>query len=342
MRDFLDQIERLRAHESRVAMATLVGARGGSPRPLGAKLFVGAARRGNGAAAPQPSGEADTGKLLGSVSIGGCVDARVIEHGERVLRENRAELVTVVVDDVEALELGLSCGAEFDLLVEPVSLRDADPAIAAYSEALRLSRSGQTAYVVTSLARGERPSRVVTTVERSGSTDTVLVERIAPPDLLVIVGASDVGAALARLAHGLGMRVAVVDGRERYATRDRFPMADDIRVGMPSELVRPLLTAGSYLVLVAHEYKYELPILRDALRSPARFVGMLAGRKRAAAVRALLRGEGLDDAEMARLHSPVGLDIGGREPEEIALSIAAQLIAVREGKPIARRPAVEP
>jgi len=171
-------------------------------------------------------------------------------------------------------------------------------------------------------------------VESGGDT---FVERIAPPDTLIIVGASDVGAALARLARTLGFSVIVVDGRERYATRERFMAADEILVGMPSELVQPRLTDGVYLVLAAHEYKYELPILRDALRAPLRFVGMLAGRKRATSVRALLKDDGLSDDEIARLYSPIGLDIGGREPEEIALSIAAQLVAVRENKPIARR-----
>ena len=91
------------------------------------------------------------------------------------------------------------------------------------------------------------------------------------------------------------------------------------------------------MVLLAHDYRYELPVLREALRSPARYVGMLAGRKRADGVRALLREDGLSEAEVARLHAPVGLDIGGREPAEIALSIAAQLVAVREGRAVAGR-----
>src|SRR6185436_1729781 len=142
MADLLEQLELLRATESRVAMATLVGARGGSPRPLGAKLFVG-----------------EGGRLVGSVSIGGCVDARVVDHGERLLKENRAERVTVSVDDAEALELGLTCGAEFDLLIEPVSLRGGDDAVAAYEEATRISRSGRTAFVVTTF--GPKPKRVV-------------------------------------------------------------------------------------------------------------------------------------------------------------------------------------
>jgi len=303
-----------------VAMATLIAARGGSPRPLGAKLFVG-----------------EGGRLLGSVSIGGCVDSRVVEHGERLLRENKAERVTVTVDDAEAVELGLACGAEFDLLIEPISLTHDDAAIIAYETAVKMSRSGQAAYVVTRLPKGGMPARMVSTEPFEANGADVFVERIAPADTLVLVGASDVGAALARQARILGMRVVVVDGRERYATRERFATADEILVGMPSDLVRPYLVAGAFVVLAAHEYKYELPILREALRAPVWFVGMLAGRKRADAVRQLLRDDGLTVEELGRLHSPIGLDIGGREPEEIALSIAAQLVAVREGKPIARR-----
>src|SRR5882762_8397623 len=143
MADILEQLESLRPHEQRVAMATLVGARGGSPRPLGAKLFVG-----------------EGGRLVGSVSIGGCVDARVVEHGERLLRENRSERVTVVVDDAEALELGLTCGAEFDLLIEPLAIRENDPTIAAYESAVRASRTGKASYVVTTMASG-KPRRDV-------------------------------------------------------------------------------------------------------------------------------------------------------------------------------------
>lgn len=319
MADIIEQLDSLRSSEERVAMATLVAARGGSPRPLGAKLFVG-----------------DGGRLLGSVSIGGCVDARVVEHGERLLRENHGEHVTVTVDDAEALELGLTCGAEFDLLIEPIALRQHDPTVAAYEAAVRASRAGTAAFVITTLVRG-RPTRSVVYSADDVPADAYFVERVAPTDTLVLVGASDVASSLSRFARTLGFRVVVIDGRERYATRDRFASADELLVGMPSELARPYLQAGAFIVLAAHEYKYELPILREALRARVRFVGMLAGRKRADAVRALLRDAGLTDHEISRLHSPIGLDIGGREPEEIALSIAAQLIAVREGKPIARR-----
>jgi xanthine dehydrogenase accessory factor len=317
MADFLDQIEQLRPHERRVAMATLLDARGGSPRPIGAKLFVG-----------------EGGRLLGSVSIGGCVDARVVEHGDRVLKANRAEQVTVSVDDVEALELGLACGAEFDLLIEPVTLDDADPVVSLYAQAARRSREGQDAFVATRV-RGHTIDRQL--LDRADAAASgAFVERLPSAAVLLIVGASDVAVALARMARMLGMRVIVVDGRERHATPDRFPAGTDVCVGMPSDLVRPWLTEGASLVLTSHDYRYELPVLREALRAPVRFVGMLAGRKRADAVRSVLREEGMTEAELARLHAPIGLDIGGREPEEIALSSAAQLVAVREGKPSRR------
>jgi xanthine dehydrogenase accessory factor len=324
MPDLLEQLDELRATEKRVAMATLIAARGGSPRPLGAKLFVGA-----------------HGRLVGAVSIGGCVDARVVEHGERLLREARWETVTVAVDDVEAIELGLNCGAEFDLLIEPFDLTAPDERLDAYGEAVRLSRSGREAFVTTWL-EGVHPKRAVSRQRSESVPGRTFVERFAPADTLVIVGASDVAAALARMARILGMRVVVIDGRERYATRERFPGVEEIHVGIPSELAAPWLTAGAFLVLLTHDYKYELPVLRDALQRDLRFVGMLAGRKRADGIRSALLENGLGAEEVARLHAPVGLDIGGREPEEIAVSIVAQLIAVREGKPIAHRAAGSP
>lgn len=329
MPDLLEEIELLRGRERRVAMAMLIGARGGSPRPLGAKMFIGeGGERGDRSGQP---------RLLGSVSIGGCVDARVVEHGSRLLGENRCERVTVAVDDTEALELGLTCGAEFDLFIEPIRLDEPDATLAAYETAVGIAKSGHPAYVITHLG-GAYPARRDVRRETVEPSHDVFVERIAPPDTLVLVGASDVAAALTRFARALGFHVVVVDGREQFATPERFPAANEIRVGMPSEILGPLLGARSFLVLAAHDYRHELPILREALRSPVRFVGMLAGRKRAASVRALLREDGLSDEQIGRLHAPIGLDIGGREPEEIALSIAAQLVAIREGKPIARRP----
>src|SRR3954451_22852708 len=118
MPDTAAQLDQLARTERRVAMATLLAAHGGSPRPLGAKLFVG-----------------EGGRLVGSVSIGGCVDTRVAEHGDFVLRTNEALGVAISVGDTEAVELGLTVGAEFDLLIEPVELGAANTIVVAFREA---------------------------------------------------------------------------------------------------------------------------------------------------------------------------------------------------------------
>jgi xanthine dehydrogenase accessory factor len=134
-------------------------------------------------------------------------------------------------------------------------------------------------------------------------------------------------------ARELGMRVVIVDGRERMATRERFPSVDEILIGMPSEIMEALqMTQRMYVVLVAHDYKYELPVLRAVLRADAGYVGMLGSRRRGATIRAMLAEEGLTALELSRLHSPIGLAIGAKSAAEIALAIAAEIVAVREGR----------
>ena len=138
---------------------------------------------------------------------------------------------------------------------------------------------------------------------------------------------------LTRMARELDMRTVVVDGRERYATPERFPDADEIRIGMPSDIVGEIAPNQRVAVaLVAHDYQYDLPVLRQLLRAPVGYLGMLGSKKRGVAVRELLREEGFTDEELARIHTPIGLDIGGKSPPEVALSILAEVIAVRSGK----------
>ncbi|HEV8496633.1 MAG TPA: XdhC family protein, partial [Gemmatimonadaceae bacterium] len=158
-------------------------------------------------------------------------------------------------------------------------------------------------------------------------------DRQAPPMTLVIVGAGQIAMSLTRMARELDMRSIVIDGRERYATPERFPDADELCVGMPSDIVAGISPNHRVAVaLVAHDYKYELPVLRQLLRAPVGYIGMLGSKKRGAAVRELLREEGFTDEELARIHTPIGLDLGGKSPPEVALSILAEVVAVRSGK----------
>jgi xanthine dehydrogenase accessory factor len=165
-------------------------------------------------------------------------------------------------------------------------------------------------------------------IDRSSDAARQVIDQLAATRTLVIVGASEIAVALARIAKTLDLKVIVVDGREHLATGDRFPDVDGIRVGMPSEIVAEIgFTPSIALVLISHEYKYDLPILRAALVSDVGYVGMLGGKKRRESIKDMLRADGVSEAALDRLRTPVGLDIGAETPAEIAVSIAAQLIA---------------
>lgn len=316
----IEQLDELLATESEpFAMATLVAASGSTPRAPGAKMWVGGG-----------------GRILGTMTIGGCVDARVVEAAGRVLGSGAAELLALSLGDEEAWEIGLTCGGAVEVLVERVDPRDAeDLVLATYRQARAAVERGESVVVAVPL-EGNGRRRLLPPDTASGAGEgagRVYLEPIAPPETVVIYGAGEIARALVPIAREVGMRTVVVDGRERFATTERFPGAHEIHVGMPSEIASRLpATPRSYVVLVAHDYKYELPVLRLALRGAHGYVGMLGSRRRGAAIRQLLREDGVSEDELARLRTPIGLDIGARSPAEIALAIAAEIIAVREGR----------
>jgi xanthine dehydrogenase accessory factor len=301
------------------------------------------------------------GRVLGSVTIGGCVDVRVIEEAERTLAAGRPRLLSMTLGDEDAWALGFTCGGAVDVLVEPVSVSDTT----AYEKVRDEVARGQRAAIVTALAEpftrmlvradGTRVGSLGTdALDRAAVAETepllragvsrtvrvnsgvepldVFVETHIPPETLIIVGAGDVGIPLARMAKMVGLRVIVVDARERFATRDRFPDADEIRVGIPSEIVASLpLGDSTYVVLVVHDYKHEVPVLTRVLEQPVAYVGLLGSRRRGKALREFLAEQGLSREAVARIHVPIGLDIGARTAPEIAVSILAQLLAHRAG-----------
>lgn len=168
---------------------------------------------------------------------------------------------------------------------------------------------------------------LVERVERESDAARAMFAQLEATRTLVIVGAGDIGVALARIAQAIDLRVIVVDGREHLANPVRFPEAVEVRVGIPSEIVDAIgFSPDTAFVLVSHEYKYDLPILRAALGGRAGYVGMLGGRKRRDAMKELLSADGVTAEALARLRTPIGLDIGAETPAEIAVSIAAELV----------------
>jgi xanthine dehydrogenase accessory factor len=355
MDESLSPLEQLRATERRAALGTLVAAKGTTPKKEGAKVWVG-----------------EGGRIHGSVTIGGCVDARVVQEAEAVLAARSPRLISLSLGDEEAWEIGLTCGGAVDVLIEPVDLAaDDDPVVASYATVRAEAREGRAAVVVVPL--DGRPGRLVVledatrvgtlgeaslddaaaaratellrlgvsrveTVPGRGGEVSLFFEHHGPPGTLVVVGATQVAVTLAALARELGFRTVVIDGRERLATRERFPTADELLVGMPSDLVAKVKASpATAFVLVAHDYKYELPVLRHVLRSDAGYVGMLGSSRRGAAVKAILAEEGFTDHELRRIHTPIGLDIGAQSTSEIALSILAEVVAAWHGRSMVAR-----
>jgi xanthine dehydrogenase accessory factor len=340
----LDQIDELRRGERRVAMATLVATRGTTPKREGAKMWVD-----------------EGGHVLGSVTIGGCVDVRVIEEAERTLAAGRPRLLSMALGDEDAWALGFTCGGAVDVLVEPVDLSHT----AAYEIVRDEVAAGRRAAIVTALAEPfarmlvrENGTRVgslqddvldraacaaagpllragesrTVAIEGSSATVDVFVEVHVPPATLVIVGAGDVAIPLVRMAKMIGLRTIVVDARDRFATRDRFPDADDIRVGIPSEIVGEMpLGESTYVVLVVHDYKHEVPVLTRVLEHPVAYIGVLGSKRRGKALREFLVEQGVSEDALARVNVPIGLKIGARTTPEIALSILAEILAQRAG-----------
>ena len=309
----------------------------------------------------------DEGRLVGSVTIGGCVDARVIEESTRVIASRAASLVAMSLGDEDAWALGMTCGGTVEVLIEPVDARDPNDPVAAGLRAVQAEvHAGNRAVVVApldgSLSRlvvrehggtlgtlgtaaldtaAETAARDVLvngasgtrTISAAGSEWRLYFERHAPPLTLIVFGATHVAMPLVTLAGVLGLRTVVVDGRERFATPERFPTADELLVGMPSEIAGRLpLGATSLVVLLSHDYKYDLPVLQRVLASDAAYVGLLGSARRGKALLDFLADAGVEPERLARVRVPVGLDIGARTAEEIALSVLAEALAVERGR----------
>jgi xanthine dehydrogenase accessory factor len=273
----------------------------------------------------------------------------------------------MALGDEDAWAIGMTCAGTIEVLVEPVDPgRAADPVSSALGLARAEVEKGRTAVVVAALSGA--PRRLVVTadgaaqgtlgggaldeaaareaaalladgasgvreVEADGVRHRLYFERHAPPLTLVVFGATHVAMPLVSLGAVLGLRTVVVDGRDRFATRDRFPDADELMVGMPSELAERMpLGRQSLVVLLSHDYKYDLPVLRAVLASEAAYIGVLGSRRRGRALLDFLATEGVPGEQLARVRIPVGLDIGGTTPEEIALSVLAEAVAVHHGR----------
>src|SRR5687767_4207829 len=300
MRDILPTLSRWHADGRRVALATVVERRGSAPRDPGASLALN-----------------DLGEIAGSVT-GGCVEPSVIREAQDVLDGGPARLREYGIADDEAFEVGLACGGTVAILIAPLNMT----LIPQLAEAVEADRP----IAVAMSAAGDRigRQRLVDAAFDSSLTEidgeTAFVHALNPRPAMYVFGAIDHAAALARVGKLLGYRVTVCDARAAFVTPERFPEADELVVEWPDRFLRQApVDERSVVCVLTHDEKFDVPALQAALETPALYIGAMGSKVTTADREERLRAEGLDDAAIGRIHAPIGLAIGARSPEEVAV-----------------------
>ncbi|WP_406505726.1 XdhC family protein [Streptomyces sp. NBC_00212] len=354
MLDIAEELNRWVEQGREFAVATVVAVGGSAPRQPGAALAV----------------DSD-GTAIGSVS-GGCVEGAVYELCQQALEDGETVVERFGYSDEDAFAVGLTCGGIIDILVTPVRTSSparevfaAALAAAASGEAAAVARitDGPAELMGRALlvhpdgtyegALGGHPEldRAVadeaTAMLDAGRTGTlslgadgrlcgqpltVLVESSVPAPRMIVFGAIDFASALVRVGKFLNYHVTVCDARPVFATKTRFPEADEIVVEWPHKyLERTTTDSRTVLCVLTHDAKFDIPLLETALKLPVAYVGAMGSRRTHLDRNERLRDVGVTELELNRLRSPIGLDLGARTPEETALSIAAEIVANRRG-----------
>jgi xanthine dehydrogenase accessory factor len=339
MLEILETVSNWLAGNQPVALATVVQTWGSAPRQMGAKMAV----RGDMA-------------MVGSVS-GGCVETAVIEEALSSLKFKKSYLLNYGVSDDDAWEVGLACGGKIAVLVEPLDAKWWQIA----ADAVKNDKALTTITVIEGDCRGAKiafnaareiiysndllsPEQQIVLAnaplpEKSGremvADMAVMVDKIIPRPHLVMVGGVHIAMPLQNFARTLGFRVSLVDPREAFATEERFPDVDTINHEYPDEALEALgINENTYIAILTHDPKIDDPALKAALAANPAYIGVLSSKRTHEKRVERLKEAGMDESVMARLHTPIGIDIGAKTPEEIALCVMAEIIAVKNGKPI--------
>ena len=290
----------------RVAVATPVSGSGSAPPAVGTSMAV-----------------TDDGAVIGSIS-GGCVEGAVYEMCQRALATGSSELARFGFSDETAFSVGLSCGGTIEVATTVLV-----PGVeAAGVEALRAAASG-SATSMTMILSGSRLGEVIGDPAYCDDA-RVFTESSSPPARLIIFGAVEFSVALCNAAAVLGYRVTVCDPRPVFATAERFPAAHEVVVAWPPDYLRSTASDDRTVVcILSHDERFDVDLIEAALRRPFAYVGAMGSRSTHGRRMEELERRGIRDLD--RLHSPIGLDIGGSTPEETAISILAEVLAARSG-----------
>lgn len=328
--------EWLDAHEP-VAIATVVRIFGSSSQPLGARMVM------------------TTGNRFAGAVSGGCVETDVYETGLKVLRSGQPLMLHYKHVEDPLIEIGLNCEGKIDVVVEPLT-RDAfqlltEPDTPPYTHVTlcypnrptepdvrharvypqRVNGAHLPAPVMKDAAAALHRDNAFSATYADGAV--ALFEPVLEPLTLLIFGADQTAVPLVRIAKLLGFRTIVTDGRPAFVTRDKHPDADEIIAAWPAEVVQQVgVNDRFFIVSLNHEPRFEDAMIAAIHDKPVRYIGAIGKRVRAEERRERLAQKGFDLNQLPPIHTPIGLDIGGKSPEEIALSIMAEIIAVKNGR----------
>jgi xanthine dehydrogenase accessory factor len=326
MRDVLPTLERWIRDGQRAAMATVVTVDRSAPREPGSVMAV-----------------SETGEVVGSVT-GGCVEPAVYLQAEEVLAGGEARMATFGYADDEAFEVGLPCGGNVGIFVEPMepalveevaaAVRDERPV--AYLTTIAGSDAGRPRVMGREGEPADEVEAAALPLLRLGQSAVVtirdaevFVSSLVPRPAMYVFGAIDFASALATVGKFLGYRVTVCDPRAIFVTPERFPDADELVTEWPHEfLARAPVDERTAICVLTHDAKFDVPALKAALATPARYIGAMGSRRTTARRREKLLEEGVDERELSRVHAPIGLPIASRTPEEVAVAIGAEIVSV--------------
>jgi xanthine dehydrogenase accessory factor len=344
MRDVLDKLDQWRESVQELAVTTVVETWGSAPRPVGSKMII-----------------TLTGGIAGSVSAG-CVEGAVIQEAQSVIKSGNPRLIEFGVADETAWEVGLACGGKIKVFIEPGSALDS-----IYYNLKGDLISGKTFVVVTILEGGIDTINRKMLIQSDGKIvgDLVLpedaefikdkaleflengnsgiltipdgtkvfVESFPLPPKLIIIGGGHLSVPLITIANAAGFETILIDPRDAFANRERFPHADTLIRQWPDEAIGNLtIDRSAFIVVLTHDPKLDDPTLLLALKSNARYVGALGSRRTNQKRLQRLRKSGLTEEQLSLLHAPIGLDLGGRSQSEIAISIMAEIIQVKNSE----------
>jgi xanthine dehydrogenase accessory factor len=345
MREVLPDIDQWRARDEAIALATVIQTWGSAPRGVGSKMALTRA-----------------GQIAGSVS-GGCVEGAVVEAGTQVLKTGRSQLLHFGVADETAWSVGLACGGRLEVFVQPLDANlytaihqaiETDQLAATVTiirgpaellgremfvhedgtrDGTLGNRLDEPAIAAARAAMIEGQSERITLHDFAPESIEIFIDVMQPSPTLILVGGVHIAIALTAIANTLGYRTIVIDPRRAFSSEARFPHAARLIQAWPEDAFKQVvLTPSTAVAMLTHDPKIDDPALKVVLSSRAFYIGALGSRKTQEQRRQRLLKAGLSEADLNRLHGPIGLEIGAKTPEEIALSVMAEIVAARHGQ----------